>query len=217
MKKQDNLGYIFIELGHHLPYTIFSVTIGLILVGILSFMAVLLEKESMLPVASQDLFHVFFPAHVLFSTVTTTAMFWKYEKNLLKAIIVGIFGSLFICGVSDIIFPYFGGILLGMNMKLHICILEEPFLVIPFSIVGVLAGLMISKNFEKSTEYSHTMHVFVSSAGAILYLVGYGLQDWFHMIGGVFLVTVISVLIPCCTSDIVLPISCAKKEGTCNH
>lgn len=209
------LKFIVVELGHHLPYTIFSVSIGLILMGILTFIAILMKAETLLPLASRELFHIFFPAHILFSTVTTTAMFWKYEHNLRRAIFVGMLASLLLCGVSDIFLPYLGGQILGMDMQLHICLIEEPFLVIPFSVVGVISGLLVSNNFERSTEYSHSMHVFVSSAGAILYLLSYGLTDWIHLVGGVFLVTVIAVMIPCCTSDIVFPLSCLQQG--CKH
>jgi hypothetical protein len=51
---------------------------------------------------------------------------------------------------------------------------------------------------------------------SILYLVGHGLTDWIHMAGIVFIYTVIAVMLPCCTSDIIFPLLLAKrKEASC--
>jgi hypothetical protein len=209
MYREGKFKYLLTELAHHLPYSIFGVSLGLVFMGILTFLAILLESEHLLPKASGELFHVFHPSHVLLSGVATTAMFWKHEHKLFKAIIVGFVGTITVCGISDILFPFIGGNILGANMEFHICIIEEPGLVYPFAIVGVIAGLLITKNFEKSTQYSHSAHVFVSSVASILYLLSFGVQDWIHAIGQVFIVTVFAVMIPCCASDIVFPLACS--------
>lgn len=214
-EKSNKWKYVLVELARHLPYSIFGVSVGIIVMGFLTFFSVLLQAEDRLPMASLKLFHVFHPAHVLVSAVATTAMFWKHEKSLIKAVLVGFIGSVTICGISDIFFPFVGGIILGADMQVHICLLKEPGLIFPFAIVGVIAGLMVTNTFEKSTEYSHSAHVFVSSVASILYLVGFGMSDWVSMVGGVFLVTVFAVMIPCCASDIVFPLACTHKH--CNH
>lgn len=211
----SKVDYILIELGHHLPYTIFGVAIGLMLMGILTFFATLMRSEELLPAAAGELFHVSHTSHILFSAVATTAMFWKHEKRLLKAIVIGSVGSIGICALSDTIFPTIGGMMLGVQMRMHICVLEHPFMVLPFAGVGVLAGFMIPGAIEKSTEYSHSVHVLFSSISAILYMTGFGMQDWVHMLGGVFLVTVVSVMVPCCMSGIVFPLMCVHKG--CEH
>ena len=82
MSQESKWKYILVELGHHLPYSIFGITVGLIAMGILSFFAILMNAGSLLPVASSELFHVFHPAHVLISAVATTAMFSKHEKRI---------------------------------------------------------------------------------------------------------------------------------------
>lgn len=215
MAENNKLKTIVIELTHHLPYSIFGVIVGIIAMGILTFFAVLLGKEEVLPLASEELFHVFHPAHILFSAVATTAMFVKHEKRPLKGAIIGFLGSISICGLSDVIFPYFGGMLLGQEMGFHLCLINEPQLVYPFAVVGVIAGLFVTNSFEKSTEYSHSAHVFISSAASILYLVSFGMVDWIHILGGVFLVTIFAVMIPCCASDIALPICCTHRG--CHH
>jgi len=217
MNKENKYKHIMIELAEHLPFSIFGVSLGLILVGILTFFGILINSEHLLKEASAGLFHVFHPLHVLFSSVATTAMFWKHERNLKKAVLVGFFGSLSICGISDILFPFIGGTLLGAKMHIHICLFEHPFSVIVFALIGILSGLYIEKSIEKSTEYSHLAHVFISSAASILYLIGYGVIGWTHIMGSVFIITLISVVIPCCLSDIIFPLACLHSSCGCDH
>ncbi|MCK5013280.1 MAG: hypothetical protein KAS66_05640 [Candidatus Omnitrophica bacterium] len=215
MVKESKLRYVLVELAYHLPYSIFGITLGLLLMGILSFLAILMRAESLLPEASMELFHVFHPAHVLISAVATTAMFYKHEKRVLKAIAVGFFGSISICGLSDIFFPFAGGLILGAEMHMHVCVIENPGLIVPFALVGAVAGLLITKSLDKSTQYSHSAHVFISSAASILYLLGFGLTDWIHVVGAVFLITIVAVMVPCCASDIIFPLVCVHRD--CQH
>jgi len=216
MSNDSKLKQILIELVHHLPYSIFGVSVGIVFMGILTFLAILMQAEQLLPEASKELFHVFHASHVLLSAVATTAMFWKHDNhNVLKAVFIGLLGSITICGISDIFFPYIGGMILGQTMHAHICIIEEPGLIFPFAIMGVLAGLAVTKSFEKSTEYSHSAHVFVSSVASILYLLSYGVQDWIHALGSVFIITILAVMIPCCASDIAFPLACTHRN--CKH
>lgn len=210
MDQDNKFKYTMVELGHHLPYSIFGVMSALIMMGVCTFMAILLGAEGLLGKASFKLFHIFHPAHILFSAVATTAMFWKYEHRIFKAVVVGFIGSVGICALSDIYFPFVGGFFLGIPMDLHVCAIEEPGLIYPFAVIGVLAGLLVTDAFDHSTQYAHSVHMFVSSVASLLYLMAFGLQDWIHFIGGVFLVTIVSVMIPCCLSDIVFPLACTK-------
>ena len=135
------------ELKHHLPFSILSVVVGLILVGVLSFIAEITDAGD----ASShfgELFHIFYPTHVLFSALATTAMFWQKEKKFFKAIAVGIIGSVGICGISNIFIPYLAGYLLGTHMHLHVCIVEHPQLIIPFLALGVAAGFLAPGNLQ---------------------------------------------------------------------
>lgn len=213
---ESRMKRIGIELIHHTPYSIFGVTLALMAMGVLNYFGHLLQAEGELTHASAELFHVFHAVHVLISAVATTAMFLKHDnRNIFKAFVIGLIGSVTICGVSDIFVPYVGGMILGTEMHWHICLLEEPMLVVPFALVGSLAGLAVTKAFEKSTQYSHGMHVFISSVASLLYLIAFGLTDWVHVLGGVFMVTVVAVMFPCCLSDIVFPMLCTHKY--CSH
>jgi hypothetical protein len=214
-KKDDKLKYILVELGHHLPYTIFGVCMGLILMGVLNFFAVLLKSEDLMAPASMEFFHISHASHVLFSAVATTAMFWKHEKRIFKALLVGSLGSIGVCSLSDTIFPTIGGSILGVHMKIHVCIFKEPWLIIPFAVVGILAGFIVPDVIEKSTQYSHSVHVLLGSLSSILYLLGFGMHEWVHMLGGVLIITVFSVMVPCCLSGIVFPLMCVHRD--CHH
>jgi len=206
MKNENKLHHIIVELGEHLPYSIFGVLIGIIILGVLTFFTIILNSSDLLPVAARELFHIFHPIHVLLSALVTTAMFWKHEKNFIKTLFIGFLGSILICGLSDILFPYIGGNILGAKMQMHLCIVEHFNIIIPFAVIGVLVGFLVPSAVEKSTEFSHSMHVLVSSMASILYLISFGITDWIHIIGGIFLVTIIAVMLPCCLSDIVFPL-----------
>jgi len=254
------------ELKSHLPFTIFATGAGILLAGVLTYVATVTaattpeagvaatqaadqesggpghhpehegdqEKDphkghhhdpanaAVMKSASKGLFHVFHPLHMLLSAIATTAMFWRHDRNLLKAIITGVIGSIGICGISDVGLPYLSGWVLGVEMEFHWCILSHPMMVIPFMVVGVFTGLVAASAVENATQFSHAGHVFASSAASIFYLISFGLTGWIDQVGIVFVVVVIAVVIPCCLSDIVFPLLVADREGlvTCpdrNH
>lgn len=193
------------ELLLHLPFTVFSVAGGMIVLGFMSYGMATTERE-VFERASGSLFHVFHPLHMLFSTTATTAMFWRHERRWLKAVIVGVIGSLGICGISDVFLPYLSGSLLGVHMRFHWCIIEHPQLILPYIVVGLALGFILSPTTRKGTITSHSAHVLVSSMASLLYLVSYGLYDWGNVGGMVLIYMVVAVMLPCCTSDIVFPL-----------
>ncbi|MFH1854364.1 MAG: hypothetical protein ABH815_03520 [Candidatus Omnitrophota bacterium] len=214
MKKAGKLQHIIIELGAHLPYSIFGVIVGIMILGIFTFFTTILNTRHLLPSAAEELFHIFHPTHILLSAIVTTAMFWKHERRFVKTLIIGFIGSIAICGLSDALLPYLGGRLLGTRMELHICIIQHPRMILPFAAIGVAVGFLVPSAVEKSTEFSHSMHVLVSSMASILYLISFGIPDWTHMIGAIFSITIVAVMLPCCLSDIVFPLTFinAKKH-----
>lgn len=166
--------------------------------------------------ASEELFHLFHPAHILFSAVATTAMFWRHDNHSLwKAVLIGFIGSVGICGVSDVFLPFIGGRIFDFHMHFHVCLIEEPGLVYPFALIGVASGLMVTRAFEKSTQYSHGVHVFLSSMASLLYLISFGVTEWMHSLPQVCLITLTAVMLPCCLSDIVFPLMCSHRY--CHH
>ncbi len=213
--KKSKSKYILTELMHHIPFSVFGVMIGILMMGVLTFIASVSGHGHDLEAAAAELYHVFHPSHILLSAVSATAMFVKHDGNTVKAVAVGFLGSILLCSLSDAVFPYVGGLLIGGHMHFHIDILEHPGIILPFAAVGTVAGLAAPRSFEKATEYSHSMHVFVSAVASILYLLAFGLDHWTHAVGGVFMVTIVSVMLPCCLSDIVLPLTCTHAH--CHH
>ncbi|NIN91944.1 hypothetical protein GTO36_02920 [bacterium] len=203
--------HILEELQQHLPYTIFSVAVGMMALGALT---VLIEGNKF-PQASQNLFHIFHPLHVLFSATATTAMFWRHDKKILKAVSIGFAGAVSLCAISDIFIPFVAGYLLGVKMHLHICIVADPMIVLPFAFFGIFMGFVLPMAVE-STVFSHAAHILISSMASIFYLVSFGLTEWIPVVGMVFIYMVLAVMIPCCTSDIIFPLLLVKravKEG----
>lgn len=200
--------HILKELQKHLPYTIFSVAMGMMALGVLT---VLIEAKKF-PQASQNLFHIFHPLHILFSAIATTAMFWRHDKKILKAVSIGFVGAVGLCGISDIFIPFVAGYLLGVKMHLHICILADPMLVLPFLFFGIFMGFILPTVLG-STIFSHAAHVLISSMASIFYLASFGLTEWIPVGGMVFIYMVLAVMIPCCTSDIIFPLLFVKKKG----
>ncbi len=227
-------GTIVEELTHHLPFSVSAVAIGLTVAGIICFLAVGLDTggheaseahEAHEAHAAheadeghshanpfQDLFHLFHPVHMLFSAAATTAMFWRFERRVLKAVIVGLAGAIGVCGLSDIVMPHLSLTLLGKPVAWHICVIENPPMVICFAAVGVLVGLGASRGVRHSTFFSHSLHVFSSTMASIFYLIGpFGRLGWVDSIGLVFPFIIIAVVVPCCLSDIVFPLLMAKR------
>lgn len=213
---KGRLRHVLDELKEHLPFTIISSILALILVGIMTFLEFTL-KEDIITQGSKNLFHIFHPVHILFSATATTAMFWRYEKNILKAIVIGFLGSIFICGISDVIIPYFSGFFFNMDFEFHLCILNHPFIILPFVAIGIFVGIVAMERAEKATFFSHSGHVFTSSIASMLYLISFGLSDWFEHVGSVFIIIILAVIIPCCSSDIVYPLLLTKKERNGNQ
>ncbi|MCM8768303.1 MAG: hypothetical protein NC911_01255 [Candidatus Omnitrophica bacterium] len=211
---RNKLLIVWRELGHHLPFSVLSVSLGLVLVGLLSYQAYLLGFAD-ISVFTKLLFHLFHPVHLLFSAMATTAMFWQHQKSLVKAFLVGIVGSAGICGLSDVFIPYLAGFLLGAKMELHICLVQHPLLILPFLVVGVLVGFLAPGTLEKQEGviFSHSLHVAVSSVASILYLTSFGVDNWIERSGAVLVYMLLAVLIPCCTSDVIFPLLLVKNKG----
>jgi len=161
----------------------------------------------------ERLFHVFHPIHILLSAMATSAMFWRFEKKLIKAVLVGLIGSLGVCGISDIVMPFAGGRLLGTAMTFHFCLIEDPWLILPFAVLGVFVGLLSSRTMpgRGATIFSHSAHVAISTMASLLYLIAFGFYGWMADLFQTFVLLILAVLIPCCMSDIFFPLLMVEK------
>ncbi len=201
---------VLVELAHHLPYTMVSSLIAMVVVWYFGLMQAQQHPGGEWVTEVRWSFHVLHPMHVCLSAITTTAVFWHHERRLMRTLAFGIFGSVIPCGFSDYIVPFLGGRVLGQPMQLHICLIEHPMLILPFLVMGLLAGFVFEEPVSGGSVFSHGAHVFVSSLAVLMYLVSFGFMGWMTDIQLVFPVLVIvvaAVWIPCCVSDIVIPVT----------
>lgn len=115
----EKLRHIFAELKGHAPFTFVGAGLGIIF---------MLLFRSLSTSASQSLFEVFHPAHVVLSAMVTTSIFNMHttKKRFLAIIAIGYFGSIGIATLSDVIIPYIGSDLMGLNIPTHSQIHHDP-------------------------------------------------------------------------------------------
>ena len=187
------------ELKEHSPFTAIATLIAILIVIYFQF----ITKQNI----SENLFEILHPIHILASAIVTSAIYYKYKTKILPAILIGITGSLLIGSVSDIIFPYFGGTLMNLNTTFHLPLIEKPILIISLALIGSITGILI-----KTTKIPHLVHVFLSVFASLFYLMAF--SQTFNLIYfiGAFAIVFISVIIPCCLSDIVFPFLFIGKD-----
>lgn len=212
MRERWNL--ITAEFARHLPYTIVSTLIAMMGVWWFGTQLISEGRAHQLLTQGRASFHLFHPLHICLSAIATTSLFWRYRRHIARAVWVGAWGTIVPCGLSDYIFPYLGGRLLGQPMELHMCIVHEPQLFFSFLALGILGGFWAESRLRGSHLFSHGAHVFISSTASLLYLISFGFTSWMSNVQDifpVFAVIVLAVWIPCCISDIVIPVSTAHK------
>lgn len=197
----SRLKHIGEELKEHAPFTAFGAAVGVIVMA-----TVTLARLD--PEVSHYSFHILHPTHMLLSSIVTAAMFRLYRGGLGGSIAVGFLGAAGICTISDILFPYVGGALLGAKMELHMCLLTHPWLVVVPGLVGAAIGALTGR----WTKCPHAAHVLISTLASLFYLMAFGVIDWLIRFPLVFVVLFVAVWIPCCMSDIVFPLLFVRKR-----
>jgi len=205
------------ELICHLPYAVFSVAFALTILSILSAFSLGVANKNLVKQGAQLLFHSLHFMHIVFAATGTIISFSRFSKSIGKALLIGMISPTFFCMLSDAILPYLGGRMLGVPMHFHLCFFSDTAKVIPFLLVGIANGLIMSRHHDsKLGSYavsSHAVHIFVSSLASTFYLVSHGFTNWYTHIGIVFLLLIGAVVVPCTLSDVVIPISFAKRFG----
>ncbi len=201
------------ELMCHLPYAIYSVAFGLTLLSFVTYFS-FEDPFAILCRKSDVLFHSFHFMHIVFAATGTLVTFFRFSRNIFKALILGVLSPAIFCTLSDSILPYIGGKILGVHMHFHLCFVTELSNVLPFLIVGIINGFVMSAHQEKRQWLyaitSHALHILVSSLASIFYLVSHGCTDWYLIIGPVFIFLIIAVVVPCTLSDVVVPMLFAR-------
>jgi hypothetical protein len=181
------------ELKEHIPFTISATLISIILiVGLLKLSSI----NSFVP-----FFDIFHPTHILFASIVSSAMFYSYKKKIFPSILVGVFISIIIGSISDVFFPYIGTSLFGIPTSFHLPAMEMPIIIWGIGIIGAVLGVIIKK-----TKFPHFLHVFISVFASLLYIFAYSNNFSLLNLFLILMITSISVVVPCCLGDIVLPL-----------
>ncbi len=195
-------GPVLKELRTHAPFTLFGALTGVLLMLLL--VAARADPRPLHPV-----FEGLHAAHVLLSAVVTAAMYWRYRRNVIACVAVGIVGSVGIATLSDVVFPHHGGALMlraaggQARMDFHLPALEQWWLIFPVALLGVALGMGRPK-----TRVPHSGHVLLSTWASLFYvfLHAEGQVNWLPLLPLVFVVLFVAVWVPCCVSDIVFPL-----------
>ena len=144
------------ELKKHIPFTALATLIAIFTT---IFIIYWIKKD-----ISQEFFHVLHPLHILASAIVTSGIFYKYKNNFIQAIIIGVLGAIIIGSISDIIFPYLGGLLFNLDIEFHLPLIEMTTLILFTAITGSILGISL-----KITKFPHFIHVFLSVFASLFY------------------------------------------------
>ncbi len=180
------------ELREHLPFTLLISLFAGILVAVLYNFG---------RVPSEELFEFLHPAHVWVSAVATSAIYWRYNKNYLRAILIGVVGAILIGTISDVLLPFLAGNLFSLHTHFHLPILEKPLLILGLALIGAVVGM-----YWDLFCASHLLHVFLSVFASLFYLLAFSASLNVWGVLGISGLVFLCVYIPCCISDIIFPI-----------
>ncbi len=187
------------EIKNHIPFTALAVLISIFAV---LFIEYFLKKE-----IDKEVFHIFHFLHLIVSAMVTGALFYKYKPKIAQAFLIGVLGAIIIGSLSDIIFPYLGGVVLGVDLHFHLPLVEETSQTLFFAFLGSLLGIA-----TKKTKIPHFIHVFLSVFASLFYVIVFSVTfEIFYFIGA-FFVVLLAVVIPCCLSDIIFPLIFVKNS-----
>ncbi len=194
------------ELREHAPFTAFGAVTGIVIM-------VLVVLANVSTGASQTIFFGLHPAHVVLSALVTSAMYRKYSKGRIWAVLlVGYAGSVGIATISDAIVPYLGGTLLGIEIEFEVPFIEEWWLINPAALLGITIGYL-----RPTTKIPHSGHVLLSTWASLFYFTAFGVAEWLPLLPIIFLFLFLAVWIPCCVSDIVFPLLFAGDDLPHHH
>lgn len=190
----SKLKTILHELEEHIPFTGSAALIAVLIVAIIFYINqnVLLEMSKS--------FETFHGLHIFASAIVSTGIFYKYKKKIFSAIFVGVVSSILIGSLSDVILPYFGSLILGLKPEFYLPIAEDFLPIFSAGLLGCFLGIITGL-----TKFPHFLHIFLSTVASLFYIIQYSTFTLVSFIG-IFFVLFIAVIVPCCTSDIVLPI-----------
>jgi hypothetical protein len=215
------------ELKAHAPFTLFGSLTGIVM---------MLLFRNLPEATTYRLFYVFHPLHVMLSAIVAGSIFRLHEKtkSFLIVLLVAYCASVGTATLSNSIIPFFGESILGVAVpteseihaghqnegqpvanegnaaelsphhepKIHLGFIEEWYLVNPAALAGILIGFWLPR-----TKLPHAGHILVSTwASAAHIMMNTHSEVTILTALGAFCVLFIAVWVPCCSSDIIVPL-----------
>jgi len=205
------LRLVYDELRHHAPFTAIGAVTGIALILVFHFADIMAQVNQI----SETVFYVLHPLHVTFSAIVTTSLYRKYKsKAILSTIVVGYVFSVDMATLSDSLIPYLGEIALALPQpEAHIGFLEEWWLVN----LAAFAGIGFSF-IKPATKLPHSAHVLISTWASLFHIImALGTTVSAVQFVIIFLFLFIAVWVPCCLSDIALPMIVVGKQLPHEH
>ena len=199
------LKLVISELKHHAPFTVIGAVSGIAFVVIIA----LTDALPLVSGASETVFDVLHPLHVVLSAAVTTAMYRKHSRGrILPAIVVGYFGSIGIATLSDSLVPFIGESLLNLpHAEAHIGFIEIWWLVNPAAALGIAFGLLTPR-----TMFPHAGHVLLSTWASLFHIImALGATVEWILVLPLFVFLFLAVWLPCCLSDIAFPLLFSRE------
>ena len=199
------LKLVISELKHHAPFTVIGAVSGIAFVVIIA----LTDALPLVSGASETVFNVLHPLHVVLSAATTTAMYRKHSRGrILPAILVGYFGSVGIATLSDSVVPFIGESLLNLpHAEAHIGFIEIWWLVNPAAALGIALGFL-----KPRTRFPHAGHVLLSTWASLFHIImALGATVEWLLVLPMFAFLFLAVWLPCCLSDIAFPLLFSRE------
>jgi len=221
------LATVLEELKEHAPFTLFGSVTGIVMMLVFRGLSV---------DTTYRLFYVFHPLHVTLSAIVAGSIFHLHERtrSFLTVLLVGYVGSVGVATLSNSIIPFFGESILGVGIpteseahggrakealpadagtgphdaperhgpKIHLGFIEEWYIVNPAALLGILIGFLLPR-----TKLPHAGHILVSTwASAAHIMMNTVSEVTILTLIGMFCVLFIAVWVPCCSSDIIVPL-----------
>ena len=193
-----------LELRHHLPFTA-GVTA---LTAVVATVVVSVWPGFAEASVSFEGAHL---AHIFVSAVATTAVASRQKGGVALAASLGVAGSVAFCTLSDVLLPYAGALLFRAPVALDVEVLESPVRVFLVAIAGAAGGFA---HMRRLSVYSHSAHVLVSSLASVMYIHTHSAGTWtgWGHAPAMAAVLFIAVFLPCCMSDLVMPVACTHCD-----
>ena len=196
---------IVTELRHHVPFTVLGAATGIVFVIIIA----LTDTLPVVSGASETVFSILHPLHVVLSAGVTTAMYRSHSHGrILPTILIGYFGAIGIATISDSLVPFLGESLLHLpHAEAHIGFIEMWWVVNPAALLGIALGF-----WKHVTKLPHAGHVLLSTWASLFHVImAMGTTLEWYVALTIFGFLFLAVWLPCCLSDIVFPLLFSRE------